>query len=395
MLRITMLVDELGSTLKMEGRLAGEAVREAEWCWQVARREHSNRQCRLDLRAVTFLDQEGKSFLSHAFQQGATFLSSGCMTRAYVEAITHSGQEYTEEKFREMESTMKDMKSVKGIYKPGSTHMVGDGFPVRNIFPSQNLTEEISPFLLLDYAGPSSFAPTDRPRGVGEHPHRGFETVTIVYQGKVAHRDSAGNAGIIGPGDVQWMTAASGVVHEELHEQAWAKNGGTLQMIQLWVNLPKALKMGAPRYQTVLNEDIPRANLGGPGGVIRVIAGEYEGMKGPAKTFTPVHLFDLELPMGHQAEVHLPVGCNTGLFVLSGELVLNRSQKVGEAEMALCDPQGSHVHIQATEEARVLVLSGEPIHEPVARMGPFVMNTEEELVQAVNDYREGKMGHLH
>ncbi|MDT3778126.1 pirin family protein [Nitrospira sp. MA-1] len=286
------------------------------------------------------------------------------------------------------------MKSISGIYKSGSTHMVGDGFPVRNIFPSQNLTEEISPFLLLDYAGPASFPPTNQRLGVGEHPHRGFETVTIVYQGKVAHRDSAGNGGTIGPGDVQWMTAASGVVHEELHEQAWAKEGGTLQMIQLWVNLPKSLKMGAPRYQTVLNEDIPQSNLGGQGSVLRVIAGEYEGLKGPAKTFTPVHLYDLRLVAGHLGELSLPVGYNTGLFVLSGKLVLNKSHEVGEAEMALCDPQGTKVNFEATEEARVLVLSGEPIPEPVARMGPFVMNTEEELVQAVNDYRAGRMGRL-
>jgi hypothetical protein len=286
------------------------------------------------------------------------------------------------------------LKSVKGIYTPGSTHMVGDGFPVRNIFPSQNLTEEISPFLLLDYAGPAYFPPTNQRLGVGEHPHRGFETVTIVYQGKVAHRDSAGNGGTIGPGDVQWMTAASGVVHEELHEQAWAKEGGTLEMIQLWVNLPRSLKMSAPRYQTLLNEDIPQSNLGGQGSVIRVIAGKYESLTGPAKPFTPVHLYDLRLVAGHRAELSLPVGYNTGLFVLSGAVVVNASEKVGEAEMALCDQQGTQVHLEATEETTVLILSGEPIAEPVARMGPFVMNTEAELVQAVKDYREGKMGHL-
>ena len=289
---------------------------------------------------------------------------------------------------------MTQMKSISGIYKPGSTHMVGDGFPVRNIFPSHDLTEEISPFLLLDYAGPASFPPTNQRLGVGEHPHRGFETVTIVYQGRVAHRDSAGNGGTIGPGDVQWMTAASGVVHEELHEQAWAREGGTLQMIQLWVNLPGSLKMSAPRYQTLLDAEIPQAKLGGQGGVLRVIAGEYEGLKGPARTFTPVHLYDLRLVAGHQGELSLPLGYNTGLFVLSGGLVLNGSHQVGEAEMALCDPQGTKVHVEATEETRVLVLSGEPILEPVARMGPFVMNTEEELVQAVNDYRAGRMGRL-
>jgi redox-sensitive bicupin YhaK (pirin superfamily) len=190
------------------------------------------------------------------------------------------------------------------------------------------------------------------------------------------------------------MTAASGVVHEELHEPAFAKQGGTLQMIQLWVNLPRISKVGAPRYQTLLNDDIPQSALGGNGGLIRIIAGEYQGVKGPAKTFTPVHLYDLRLPAGHQAELSLPYGFNTGLFVLSGVMIVNRSQKVEEAEMALCDQDGTQVHLEATEEATVLVLSGEPIHEPVARMGPFVMNTEDELVQAVNDYRAGKMGHL-
>lgn len=289
---------------------------------------------------------------------------------------------------------MNQLKSVTGVYQPGSTHMVGDGFPVRNIFPSHNLTEEVSPFLLLDYAGPTYFPPAERSRGVGEHPHRGFETVTIVYQGAVAHRDSAGNAGTIGPGDVQWMTAASGVVHEELHEPTFAKKGGILQMIQLWVNLPRALKMSAPRYQTLMNGDIPHVKLGEGGGWLRVIAGDYQGVKGPAKTFTPVHLYDLALPAGHQTDLMLPVGFNTGLFVLSGRVIVNRSHKVEEAAMALCHPEGTQVHLEAGEEARVLVLSGEPIHEPVSRMGPFVMNEEEELVQAVNDYRAGKMGHL-
>jgi redox-sensitive bicupin YhaK (pirin superfamily) len=285
-------------------------------------------------------------------------------------------------------------KQLLEVFSPGFSHMVGDGFPVRNIFPSHDLTTEMSPFLLLDYAGPAEFAPTDRPRGVGEHPHRGFETVTIVYQGKVAHRDSAGNAGVIGPGDVQWMTAASGVVHEELHEKEFAKQGGTIQMIQLWVNLPQALKMSAPRYQTLLNEEIPQFRLSGKGGLIRVIAGEYQGQKGPAKTFTPVHLYDLRLEAGCQTDLDLPDGFNAGLFVLSGGVAVNGSEAVGEAQMALCTPQGTRVHLEATEETTVLVLSGQPIPEPVARMGPFVMNTEAELVQAVNDYRSGKMGPL-
>jgi len=288
---------------------------------------------------------------------------------------------------------METMKKLVDVYTSGSTHMVGDGFPVRNIFPSHDLTESISPFLLLDYAGPAEFPPTDRPRGVGEHPHRGFETVTIVYQGKVEHRDSGGNSGTIGPGDVQWMTAASGVVHEELHEKEFAKGGGTIQMIQLWVNLPKALKMSPPRYQTLLHADIPQVDLE-DGGYLRVIAGEYQGVKGPAKTFTPVHVYDVKLPVGIPTELTLPTEFNTGVFVLSGAVMVNRSRRVGEAEMALLDPQGTQVHLEAMEDAVLLILSGEPIHEPVARMGPFVMNAEEELVQAVNDYRAGKMGHL-
>ena len=185
-------------------------------------------------------------------------------------------------------------KDVLGIYQPGSTHMVGDGFPVRNLFPSNELDREVSPFLMLDYAGPQYFAPTEHPRGVGEHPHRGFETVTIVYEGMVAHRDSAGNAGVIGPGDVQWMTAASGIVHEEFHEKEFAKKGGTLHAIQLWVNLPKASKMSAPAYQTILNTDILAIDLEGGAGRLRVIAGSFLGYKGPAHTFTPIQLYDLE-----------------------------------------------------------------------------------------------------
>ena len=284
-------------------------------------------------------------------------------------------------------------KRLLDVYAAGSQHMVGDGFPVRNIFPSHDLTEEMSPFLLLDYAGPAEFGPTDRPRGVGEHPHRGFETVTIVYQGKVAHRDSAGNAGVIGPGDVQWMTAASGVVHEELHEQAFAQQGGTIEMIQLWVNLPKALKMRAPRYQTILDGDIPQIDLG-EDGRLRVIAGEYQGNKGPSQTFTPVHLYDVQLPQGRQVDLALVDGFNAGVFVLSGAVLVNRDREVGEAELSVHEPQGSQVHLAAQRDSRLLILSGEPIRDPVARMGPFVMNTQAELVQAMADYRAGKMGHL-
>jgi quercetin 2,3-dioxygenase len=289
---------------------------------------------------------------------------------------------------------MEPIKEVLQVYQPGSTHTVGDGFHVRNLFPSNDLDRQISPFLLLDYAGPTYYSPTDRPRGVGEHPHRGFETVTVVYQGAVEHRDSAGNAGTIGPGDVQWMTAASGVVHEEMHEREFAKRGGTLQAIQLWVNLPTALKMSPPKYQTLLNAEIPVIHLSNGAGYARVIAGEVQGVKGPAKTFTPIQVYDLRLNAGHQTELTLPGGYNSALLVLSGQVVLNKSQAVKEAELAVLDTKGERIAIDVKEDATVLVLSGEPIDEPVARYGPFVMNTQQELIQAVNDYRAGKMGHL-
>ncbi len=286
------------------------------------------------------------------------------------------------------------MKRLIGIYQPGSRHMVGDGFPVRNLFPSNDLDREVSPFLMLDHAGPQYFEPTDHPRGVGEHPHRGFETVTIVYEGLVAHRDSAGNAGVIGPGDVQWMTAASGIVHEELHEKEWAKNGGTLHAIQLWVNLPKASKMSAPGYQTILDADIPAIDLDGGAGRLRVIAGSFLGHKGPAHTFTPVELYDLQLKAGKLVVLALPEGHNTSIFVLRGLASVNGSEKAGEAELIVCTRNGSQVTIDAHENSRLLVMAGEPIEEPIARYGPFVMNTRAELMQAAQDYQAGKMGHL-
>ncbi len=290
---------------------------------------------------------------------------------------------------------MNNLKEVRGIFESGSSHWVGDGFPVRNMFPSNGLEAEVSPFLMLDYAGPKYFEPTDRPRGVGEHPHRGFETVTIAYQGSVEHRDSGGNAGTIGPGDVQWMTAASGVVHEEMHEREFARKGGTFEMIQLWVNLPKAYKMSPPRYQTLTKEQIPSVELAGGGGSVRVIAGEWNGVRGPARTFTPVNLFDVRLAAGHQAELRLPAEFNTKLFLLKGSVLVNSSQPLeGEAKLALLDTKGERVILEAREEATLLVLNGEPIREPVASYGPFVMNTKEEIMQAVNDYRAGKMGHL-
>ena len=291
-------------------------------------------------------------------------------------------------------ATVTTAKEILGIYHPGSTHMVGDGFPVRNLFPSNDLDRAVDPFLMLDYAGPRHFSPTEHPRGVGEHPHRGFETVTIMYDGSVAHRDSAGNAGVIGPGDVQWMTAASGIVHEEMHEAGWAKTGGTFQAIQLWVNLPRDQKMSPPRYQTLLNSDIPAVTLDQGAGRLRVIAGTFRGQKGPARTFTPVELYDVQLDAGSRIELTVPEGHSTSVFVLQGRVSVNGAAPAGEAELVVLKREGSLVVLEAKQDSRLLIMSGRPIDEPIARYGPFVMNTKAELVQAVEDYQAGRMGHL-
>jgi redox-sensitive bicupin YhaK (pirin superfamily) len=293
-----------------------------------------------------------------------------------------------------MQATKVEKTNQVKVYQPGSQHVVGDGFHVRNLFPSNDLDRELSPFIMLDYAGPTFYPATDTPRGVGEHPHRGFETVTIVYQGIVAHRDSAGNSGVIGPGDVQWMTAASGIVHEELHEKEWAKRGGTLQAIQLWVNLPKSSKMSAPGYQTIVNDQIPIVQLDGGAGSLRVIAGSVGGTKGPARTFTPIELYDLRLRAGHSMPLQIPNGYNVGLLILSGQASVEGSHRLTEAELAVLTSTGEPVTIIAEEDSTILVMAGEAIDEPVARYGPFVMNTKAELVQSVNDYQAGKMGHL-
>lgn len=290
--------------------------------------------------------------------------------------------------------TMPASDEVPDVYQAWSAYMVGDGFPVRNLFPSNDLDPVVDPFLMLDYAGPMYFGPTDRPRGVGEHPHRGFETVTIVYDGVVAHRDSAGNAGVIGPGDVQWMTAASGVVHEEMHERSWAKQGGVLHAIQLWVNLPQEQKMSAPGYQTILDGDIPALDLDGGIGRLRIIAGSYQDRRGPARTFTPVDLFDLKLTGGCRMELKLPDGHNRSVFVLQGVVTVNGSRRAGEAELIVCKQTSRSLLIETHEDSRLLILGGKPISQPIARHGPFVMNTKAELVQAVTDYQDGKMGHL-
>ena len=289
---------------------------------------------------------------------------------------------------------MAGQKKVLGTYGAGSNHWVGDGFPVRNLFPSNGIEAEVNPFLMLDYAGPSLFKPSGKTPGVGQHPHRGFETVTIAYQGAVAHRDSAGNAGVIYPGDVQWMTAASGVVHEEMHEQEFARKGGIFEMVQLWVNLPKAYKMSKPRYQAITKADIPVVEFAS-GGHARVIAGEWNGTKGPAQTFTPVNVFDVVLKAGERVELPLPEGHHAAVVLRKGDVSLNGSDALtGEARIATLSASGGSVTLEAKADSTLLVLSGEPINEPVASYGPFVMNTREELAQAVEDYKAGRMGQL-
>ena len=289
---------------------------------------------------------------------------------------------------------MADTKSVQGVYQAGSTHWVGNGFHVRNLFPSNGVTDQIDPFLLLDYAGPTPVEPTEESRGIGEHPHRGFETVTIVYQGMICHRDSSGASGTVGPGDVQWMTAASGVVHEEKYDTEFSRQGGTMEMVQLWINLPQAVKMSSPQYQTLQKERIPVTTLG-TAGYVRVIAGELSGVDGPARTHSPIGLFDLHLNGGKETEMCLCAGQNAALVLLKGNVVVNGETPVaGEAVMALLTPEGSLLRLEAIEDSTLLVLSGQPLNEPVVSRGPFVMNTREELGQAIADYRDGKMGHL-
>ena len=286
------------------------------------------------------------------------------------------------------------MKKVLGVYGSARQHWVGDGFPVRTLFSYDTLGKQASPFLMLDYAGPTPFAPAARPRGVGEHPHRGFETVTIVYQGEVEHRDSTGSGGRIGPGDVQWMTAASGILHEEFHSQTFTRQGGTLEMVQLWVNLPAKDKMVAPGYQTVLDADIPCLPLPGDAGRVRVIAGDYDGHRGPARTFTPMDVWDVRLRQGRTATLGVPEGRAVALAVLRGTVLVNGEQVVREAQLAMLDRQGTQISLEANSDATLLLLAGEPIDEPIVGHGPFVMNTSEEIVQAIEDFNSGRFGRM-
>ena len=286
------------------------------------------------------------------------------------------------------------MKKLLRVHQSSGMHWVGNGFPVRSVFDYNGLGRELSPFLLLDYAAPYEFPPSDEKRGVGGHPHKGFETVTIAYQGEVEHRDSSGGGGKIGAGDVQWMTAGNGIVHEEFHSQDFTRKGGTFQMVQLWVNLRAKDKSAKAGYQTLLKEQIPNVSLPQEAGNVRVIAGEYIGHQGPAKTFTPINLWDVNLRVGKSAELPLPDGHTTTFLLLSGEVRVNGERDAGEGALAIFARTGDGITVKAKTDAKLLVMDGQPIAEPVVGHGPFVMNSRAEIQQAFEDYQLGKMGEI-
>lgn len=287
-------------------------------------------------------------------------------------------------------------KTVEQVLAPPPPHMVGDGFRVHNFFPggyNMGSLSRMSPFFLMDYNAKIDFPPSERPRGVGVHPHRGFETVTIAYHGKVAHHDSAGNSGVIGEGDVQWMTAASGILHKEYHDAEYSKTGGPFQMVQLWVNLPAKYKMSPPKYQAITRADMGKYLLPDHGGTVEVIAGEFQGVKGPAFTFTPIQMYNMRLQPGATLSFSLPEHYNTCILVVEGNAVINAAAAPAD-HLVVFKNDGEAIDIRTEEETVLLVLSGEPIHEPVMAYGPFLMNTKEELLQAYEDLNQGKFGHL-
>ncbi|MBG6236697.1 redox-sensitive bicupin YhaK (pirin superfamily) [Pedobacter sp. CAN_A7] len=285
------------------------------------------------------------------------------------------------------------VKEVASVLNPPAPHMVGDGFRVHNFFP-QGHKLKMSPFYLLDYNAKVNFSAREQPRGVGTHPHRGFETVTIAYQGAVAHHDSAGNSGIIYPGDVQWMTAGSGILHKEYHEQQYSLKGGYFQMVQLWVNLPAAFKMTTPKYQGIKASDIKEVVLPQNQGTVKVIAGHFDGIEGAASTFSPMEVYELRLNAGARLSLNFPAPYNTGLLVIEGTIQVNDLEKASADQFVHFKNEGTAFTVEALEDTIVLVLSGEPINEPIASYGPFLMNRPEEIQQALADYNQGKFGYL-
>lgn len=287
-------------------------------------------------------------------------------------------------------------KKVELVAAPAQPHFVGDGFRVHNFIPSAYHLEmeRMNPFIVLDYNSKFYFPASDKPRGVGVHPHKGFETVTIAYKGRIAHHDSSGGGGIIGEGDVQWMTAASGILHKEYHEESWSKAGGDFQMVQLWVNLPAKYKLSNPKYQAITNSQINRFILENGQGEIEVIAGQFKNIKGAASTFSPINLFNAKLNKGAKTEFNSPAKFNTALLVIEGNISVNDSELVKVDHFVLFENKGETFTVLANEVSTVLILSGEPINEPIAAHGPFVMNTREEIMQAYDDFNKGKFGYL-
>lgn len=292
------------------------------------------------------------------------------------------------------ETDMSTRRKVTGVFRGDGFHWVGDGFHVTNLFPSGNgLAGRLSPFLLMDYHAAYDYAPTDRPRGVGAHPHRGFETVTLAFDGALAHHDSTGGGGIIRPGDVQWMTAARAILHKEYHEAEWARTGGRMHMMQLWVNLPAADKLADPGYQPLVAAEMGRVELPYGAGEVKVIAGEYRGVRGPARTFTPINLWDVRLPADGRVDMDFPAQENTALFVLDGDVTANGTT-AGAAELILFDNDGEDISVESRQGAHLLLLNGEPIDDPVVFYGPFVMNSRDEIIEALRDFEAGKFGQL-
>lgn len=285
-------------------------------------------------------------------------------------------------------------RSIEKVTKPGMPHFVGDGFRVHNFIPGTSTMQRMDPFIMMDYNSKYNFPPTDKPKGVGVHPHRGFETVTIAYKGKVEHADSSGGGGIIAEGDVQWMTAASGVLHKEFHETEWSKAGGEFQMVQLWVNLPAKDKMSPPKYQAISNAEMKKVPLPNGDGEIEIIAGDYNGNKGPASTFSPVNMFNVRLKKGAKTELSFPSNYTTALLMVEGDAEINGETEAPQDHFVMFGNDGESFTMEASTDTIILVLSGEPLNEPIAAHGPFVMNTKEELIEAFQDFNMGKFGYL-
>jgi quercetin 2,3-dioxygenase len=319
-----------------------------------------------------------KEFLKRGTLAGL-FLAAGSALNGAINSIARNGSR---------------LRGVETVCSPANTHMVGNGFRVMNFYPNgKGFEERMSPFFLLDFNAETHFPPSDIARGVGVHPHRGIETVTFAYKGSVAHHDSAGNSGVINPGDIQWMTAGGGVLHKEYHEKNFDRQGGTLEMVQLWINLPRQHKMVPARYQSILHAKKPVIKLPAGKGTIHVVAGEFQGTKGLAQAFSPVHIYDIHLETGAETTFSLPQNFNSGILVVDGDIEVNGS-RVKENHYCQLKNEPGDIVIKCTRKCILLVLSGEPLNEPYVSYGPFVMNTEEEIRQAIEDYNAGKFGFL-